>query len=105
MGSDDLLANLFSERLSRVEKMMRDMNHICDKYYLMYQISKYPLSSDRKNYKVIVGKVVDKKWKGIKKFEDMELEVVLKHTLKYLEEYDSNHKEYNLRRNGGDMYI
>lgn len=105
MDSDDLLAGLLQERLSRVEKLMRDMNHLCDKNYLLYQITKYPLSSDRKNYKVTVGKIIDGKWKGIFKDENMELEIVLKKTYKFLEDYDMKHKEYDLTKPMGGGFI
>lgn len=101
---DDLLCG---EKLSGTEKLWRGIYNICDEFHLLIRLLKYPLTSNRPEYSIVIYKQ-DKlgKWgKELYKDTGMELEPILKKLKKWLVEYKDKHKEYNLTKPGGGVMI
>lgn len=101
---DDILCK---EKLSGTEKLWRDIYRICDEFYLLLNMIKYPLTSDRQEYSITIyarDKVGN--W-GRTLFSEkgMELEVILRKLKKQLEQYKTDHKEYHLQKPGGGEMV
>lgn len=101
---DDLLCG---EKLSGTEKLWRDIYRVCDEYYLLIRLLKFPLTSNVPEYSLIIyGKDKVGKWgRELYKDKSMELEPLLKRTKKWLNNYRDNHKEYNLQKPGGGEMV
>ncbi|MGM9543536.1 MAG: hypothetical protein ACI3T9_01000 [Romboutsia timonensis] len=101
---DDLLCG---EKLSGTEKLWRDIYRICDEFYLVISLVKYPITSYKKSYKLkVLKKNKESKWDIVLFNEEgMELEILLKNLKKCLTKYKDEHKEYNLQKSGGGEMI
>lgn len=101
---DDLLCK---EKLSGTEKLWRDIYRICDEFYFVIRLLKYPLTSKRQEYSIVIyGPDKVGKWGNeLYKNTGMELEKLLKEVKKWLSQYRDNHKEYNLQKPGGGVMI
>lgn len=96
---------LCGERLSGTEKLWRDINRICDEFYLLVKFTRFPLTADIPQYQIIICKYKKDKLYKVTEEVGMELDVVLKKVKKYLEKYKMDHKEYNLQKPGGGEMI
>ena len=108
MKNDGLwLDDLFREKLTGAEKIFKDIQRWCDEHYLLFNLRKYPLTSNKQQYTVIIAKYSNKmkKWKVIMKESNMELLPLLKLINKKLIKYHDEHKIYNLLKLGGGEWI
>lgn len=104
-GNDDLF-NFLKPHYSETDKLLRAIDNICGTHYLIFDIKKYPLASERKcwDMKILKPGKEDKLY-ILYHDEGMEMIPMLKKMKAYLEKYDEQHKDYNLQRNGGGENI
>lgn len=107
MASDGITLEdmLCGERLSGTEKLWRDINRVCDEFFFLIKFTRYPLTADLMQYKVVICKPKKNKWYIVFEESGMELEVILKKLKKKLDKYKTDHKIYNLQRPGGGELI
>lgn len=108
MGNKDdgvWLDDLFCERLSGSEKLLRDIYRTADEFFLLVRLNRYPLVSNMPQYRIIICKVKQGKWRIIFEESGMELEPVLKKIKKKLEKYKEDNKEYIIQKAGGGEFI
>ena len=99
---EDILLN---KKVTGVEKTIRDVGNLCDDLFLTIRLIKYPLTSDLKEYSLVIGKVKDNKLLILYKAENMELQLILNSALKWLKEYQLRNKRYDLQKPGGGELI
>lgn len=89
------------------EKLIRNVCNLCDELYLEFIFHKYPLTIDRKQYKINIckRKEIENKLYNLKAFEGMEMDKVFKDAQRYLEKYKADHREYNLSKPEGGGYL
>lgn len=94
------LDNLLDENLRGAELYIRKINGYCDELRLHYRITRHPLSIDSKGYELQILKLKQDKYYLIHKDDNMELEVLLKKSLKWFKEYYEEHREIRLTKGG-----
>lgn len=98
------LDGLLDEKLKGTELYIRKINRYCDELGLHYRITKHPLSIESKTYEFQVLKVKQNKYYLLYKDDNVELEILLKKSLKWFKEYHDKHREIHLTK-GGIEYI
>lgn len=104
-GNDDLF-NFLKPNYSEAGKLLRSIDNICETYFLVFNIRKFPLSLERKcwDMKILRPGKEDKLY-ILYHDEGMEMIPMLKKMKDYLEKYHENHKYYNLQKSGGGESI
>lgn len=102
MSKDD---QQVTERLSGTEKLLREVNRIADQFYLLVELTRYPITRNGKQYKIIIYGPDKGEWCKLFQESAMEFEAVLKYIKKDLDDYKMRNKEYSLRKPGGGELI
>lgn len=100
-NSDDLF-NFLKPHYSETDKLLREIDNMCEKYFLTFNARKYPITSGRKCFDMKILKPgKEDKFYILYQDEGMEMVPMLKKIKAYLEKYDREHKDYHSQKSGG----
>lgn len=96
---------LCNNRLGNTERLWRDIYRIADEHYLLIRYQRYPLISEKSQYKVTVYNVKDKEWVVLFEEEGMALDDILMKLKKQLNKYHIKNREYLIQKPGSSEMI
>lgn len=105
---DNLFSDLLEEKpteikLAQTEKLLRHLDNLCGRMFLIIRIKKYPIVFDIPVWQIIISKSGKDREIALFKKDGMDYKTLLKDTIKWVEKYTQDRKDYNIYKGGSEF--